>query len=100
MTYRAPQQVEPLDVKEIVSAVDAASHLLAHAAETLLHVAALFQGINAATSTGTLAGRLSRLGEVICDDRCADFIEHRDTFYKLTERFTAEINVCAEVRNG
>ena len=100
MATKTAPGTEPLDVREIVSAVDSASHLLSHAAESLSAAAAIFQAIVVASSNGTLAHRLARLGEVTCEDRSSDFIEHRDAFYGLTERFTAEVDVCAEVRNG
>ncbi len=97
MVTKTAPGTEPIDLKELVATVDSASHLLAHAAETLSHVTAIFQSINAASSSGTLAGRLSRLGEVMCEDRGSEFIQHRDAFYALTERFMAEVNDRAEV---
>ncbi len=100
MTTKTAPGTESLDVKEIVSAVDSASHLLAHAAESLSDTAAIFEAIAAAISPSTLAHRLARLGVVICEDRGLEFIEHRDSFYELADRFLAEVNDRAEVRNG
>lgn len=98
-TETAPS-AEPVDLKEVGAAVDSASHLLAHAVESLSDAAAIFQAIAVASSAGTLAHRLARLGEVICEDRSSEFIEPRDTFYELADRFLAEINDRVEARNG
>jgi hypothetical protein len=92
MANKTAPCAEPLDVKEIVSSVDAASGLLAHAAESFADVVTIFKAISAAVASNSLAGRLSRLGESLCDERFGDFEQYRIDFNDLVCRFTAEMN--------
>lgn len=100
MTSSTPQQNGPLDVKEIVSAVDSASSLLAYAAETFADIMTIFEALNALMASNTLAGRLARLGEGLCAERITDFQQYRDDYNELTHRFMEAVDVGAEVRNG
>ncbi|MGB8414972.1 hypothetical protein [Paraburkholderia sp.] len=98
-TKNAPG-AEQLDMKEVLSSVDAASGLFGHAQESFADIAVLFKAIAAASGSNSLAGRLSRLGEDLCGELGGDFEQYQCDFNELTCRYTSEMAGSAEASNG
>ena len=98
MVDKTSSETEQFDVKEVVSSVEAASGLLTHASESFTNVAPIFKAIRLATAYNSLAGRLSRLGEKLCDEHAGDFEQYGRDFSDLFTRFAAEMG--ADVGGG
>lgn len=78
---------EQIEMKEVVSHIDAASGLLAHAAQSFTDVCAIFEAIKAAVECGSLISRLATLGIDLTESLDSDFTGYRDDYNAYTEGY-------------
>ncbi len=83
---------EQIDIKEVVSHIDAASGLLAHATQSFADVGAIFEAIQASAAEGSLITRLAALGINNCASHDSDFIRYCDDYNAHAERYSAALD--------
>lgn len=85
--------VEPIDVKEVASAMDMAAGLFAFANTSFADLAALFEAIGESADRGSLTRRLASLGRNMCDTLENDFGTYQDDYQARAECYSvAHIN--------
>ncbi|MBB5420801.1 hypothetical protein [Paraburkholderia atlantica] len=78
---------EEINAKEIFSLVDNASGIFAFAHESFEQIASLFEAIAASLPKHSVAHRLAKLGEDVCDDRASTFENSRDEYNGHVDRY-------------
>ncbi|WP_144152884.1 hypothetical protein [Paraburkholderia sp. BCC1885] len=77
------------DREELVELIDLARGQFAHASWSFADLGAIFDAIEAATASGSLASRLAHLGSNVCEDRDNEFDRWRSEYGKHVEHFCA-----------